>query len=119
MLWHNMDPSSWSPFPLLIPLAGVLFPLLIMLLVPVRKYLLPMFFKAVHLQDLDAAEFEEVPPIPYMAFEDLELEGRATTPMDGAEILDQIITKSRGEICRMQSPNTSSVFEKAYSPQIR
>ncbi|KAG4118206.1 hypothetical protein ERO13_D11G000600v2 [Gossypium hirsutum] len=47
-----------------IPLAGVLFPLLIMLLVPVRQYLLPMFFKAVHLQDLDAAEFEEASPIP-------------------------------------------------------
>ncbi|TYJ07405.1 hypothetical protein E1A91_A11G000900v1 [Gossypium mustelinum] len=102
-----------------IPLAGVLFPLLIMLLVPVRQYLLPMFFKAVHLQDLDAAEFEEAPPIPYMAFEDLELEGRTTTTMDGAEILDQIITTSRGEIHRMQSPNTSSVLEKAYSPQIR
>lgn len=39
--------------------------------------------------------------------------------MDGAEILDQIITSSRGEIRRMQSPNTSSVLEKAYSPQIR
>ncbi|KAA3476061.1 Boron transporter 1-like protein [Gossypium australe] len=102
-----------------IPLAGVLFPPLIMLLVPVRQYLLPMFFKAVHLQDLDAAEFEEAPPILYMAFEDLELEGRTTTTMDGAEILDQIITTSRGEIRRMQSPNTSSVLEKAYSPQIR
>ncbi|TYI53391.1 hypothetical protein E1A91_D11G000900v1 [Gossypium mustelinum] len=102
-----------------IPLAGVLFPLLIMLLVPVRQYLLPMFFKAVHLQDLDAAEFEEASPIPYMAFEDLELEGRTTTTVDGAEILDQIITTSRGEIRRIQSPNTSSVFEKEYSPQIR
>ncbi|MBA0831013.1 hypothetical protein Goarm_015505, partial [Gossypium armourianum] len=102
-----------------IPLAGVLFPLLIMLLVPVRQYLLPMFFKAVHLQDLDAAEFEEASPIPYMAFEDLELEVRTTTTVDGAEILDQIITTSRGEIRRIQSPNTSSVFEKAYSPQIR
>ncbi|TYG43247.1 hypothetical protein ES288_D11G001000v1 [Gossypium darwinii] len=102
-----------------IPLAGVLFPLLIMLLVPVRQYLLPMFFKAVHLQDLDAAEFEEASPILYMAFEDLELEGRTTTTVDGAEILDQIITTSRGEIRRIQSPNTSSVFEKEYSPQIR
>ncbi|MBA0801567.1 hypothetical protein Gohar_011925, partial [Gossypium harknessii] len=102
-----------------IPLAGVLFPLLIMLLVPVRQYLLPVFFKAVHLQDLDAAEFEEASPIPYMAFEDLELEVRTTTTVDGAEILDQIITTSRGEIRRIQSPNTSSVFEKAYSPQIR
>lgn len=42
-----------------IPIAGVLFPLLIMLLVPVRQYLLPKFFKAAHLSDLDAAEYEE------------------------------------------------------------
>lgn len=48
-----------------IPIAGVLFPLLIMLLVPVRQYFLPKFFKAAHLQDLDAAEYEEAPAIPY------------------------------------------------------
>ncbi|CAN1347727.1 Boron transporter 1 [Linum perenne] len=53
-----------------IPLAGVLFPLLIMLLVPVRQYLLPKFFKGAHLQDLDAAEYEEAPAVSYnMAFE--------------------------------------------------
>lgn len=53
-----------------IPLAGVLFPLLIMLLVPVRQYLLPKFFKAAHLQDLDAAEYEEARAITYnMTFE--------------------------------------------------
>lgn len=48
-----------------IPIAGVLFPLMIMLLVPVRQYILPKFFKAAHLQDLDAAEYEEAPAIPY------------------------------------------------------
>lgn len=48
-----------------IPIAGVLFPLLIMLLIPVRQYLLPKFFKAAHLQDLDAAEYEEAPAITY------------------------------------------------------
>lgn len=48
-----------------IPIAGVLFPLLIMLLVPVRQYLLPKFFKGAHLQDLDAAEYEEAPAIAY------------------------------------------------------
>lgn len=53
-----------------IPIAGVLFPLLIMLLVPVRQYLLPKFFKGAHLQDLDAAEYEEAPAIAYnMTFE--------------------------------------------------
>lgn len=53
-----------------IPIAGVLFPLLIMLLVPVRQYVLPKFFKGVHLQDLDAAEYEEAPAITYsLSFE--------------------------------------------------
>lgn len=53
-----------------IPIAGVLFPLLIMLLVPVRQYFLPKFFKGAHLQDLDAAEYEEAPAIAFnMSFE--------------------------------------------------
>lgn len=45
-----------------VPIAGLLFPLLIMLLVPVRQYILPKFFKGVHLQDLDAADYEEAIP---------------------------------------------------------
>lgn len=48
-----------------VPIAGVLFPLMIMLLVPVRQYILPKFFKGAHLQDLDAAEYEEVPALPF------------------------------------------------------
>ncbi|KAH9720242.1 Boron transporter 1 [Citrus sinensis] len=80
-----------------IPIAGVLFPLLIMLLVPVRQYLLPKFFKAVHLQDLDAAEYEEAPAISYnMTFEERAID------IDGGEILDEMITRSRGEIRHSQ-----------------
>lgn len=48
-----------------VPLAGVLFPLMIMLLVPVRQYILPKFFKGAHLQDLDAAEYEEAPALSF------------------------------------------------------
>ncbi|CAM0949522.1 unnamed protein product [Alopecurus aequalis] len=48
-----------------IPLAGVLFPLMIMFLVPVRQYILPKLFKGAHLNDLDAAEYEESPAIPF------------------------------------------------------
>ena len=48
-----------------VPIAGVLFPLMIMLLVPVRQYILPKFFKAAHLQDLDAADYEEAPPLTF------------------------------------------------------
>ncbi|KAH9313849.1 hypothetical protein KI387_022476, partial [Taxus chinensis] len=47
-----------------IPIAGLLFPLLIMLLVPVRQYVLPRFYKGAHLQELDAAEYEEYPALP-------------------------------------------------------
>jgi hypothetical protein len=43
----------------------VLFPLMIMLLVPVRQYILPKFFKAAHLQDLDAADYEEAPALSF------------------------------------------------------
>ncbi|KAK9198039.1 hypothetical protein WN944_013222 [Citrus x changshan-huyou] len=112
-----------------IPIAGVLFPLLIMLLVPVRQYLLPKFFKAVHLQDLDAAEYEEAPAISYnMTFEERAID------IDGGEILDEIITRSRGEIRHSQSPKiTSSTptsledkrsphspsMQRAYSPRVR
>ena len=46
-----------------VPVAGVLFPLMIMFLVPVRQYVLPNFFKGAHLQDLDAAEYEEAPAL--------------------------------------------------------
>lgn len=48
-----------------VPIAGVLFPLMIMLLVPVRQYLLPKFFRGAHLQDLDAAEYEEAPALSF------------------------------------------------------
>lgn len=48
-----------------VPIAGVMFPLMIMLLVPVRQYFLPKFFKGAHLQDLDAAEYEEQIALPF------------------------------------------------------
>ncbi|KAJ0106718.1 hypothetical protein Patl1_18046 [Pistacia atlantica] len=117
-----------------IPIAGVLFPLLIMLLVPVRQYLLPKFFKAAHLQDLDAAAYEEAPAVAYnMTCED-QTQSR-TTDIDGGEILDEIVTRSRGEIRRIQSPKITSssptplqninpsysprVSESMYSPRVR
>ncbi|XP_027354131.1 boron transporter 1-like isoform X2 [Abrus precatorius] len=86
-----------------IPIAGVLFPLLIMLLVPVRQYFLPKFFKGAHLQELDAAAYEEAPAIAFnMSFE------ATMVNISGGEILDEIITRSRGEIRRTQSPKTRS-----------
>ncbi|KAJ9568120.1 hypothetical protein OSB04_004086 [Centaurea solstitialis] len=108
-----------------IPIASVLFPLLIMLLVPARQYLLPKLFKGAHLQDLDAAEYEEAPPTTYnMAFGDEDVHSR-TSQIDSAEVLDGIITRSRGEIRHTNSPKiTSSTpetpreMQPSYSPRV-
>ncbi|CAL4898616.1 unnamed protein product [Urochloa decumbens] len=115
-----------------IPIAGVLFPLMIMLLVPVRQYILPKLFKGAHLTDLDAAEYEESPAIPFsLAAQDIDVAlGRAQS----AEILDDMVTRSRGEIKRLNSPKITSsggtpvaelknirspsISEKAYSPRL-
>lgn len=90
-----------------IPIAGVLFPLMIMLLVPVRQYILPKFFKGVHLQDLDAAEYEESPALPFNLATEMELASGAT-PAGDAEILDEIVTRSRGEVRHICSPKITS-----------
>ncbi|KAL8544818.1 hypothetical protein ACS0TY_005144 [Phlomoides rotata] len=115
-----------------VPIAGLLFPLLIMLLVPVRQYFLPKFFKGAHLQDLDAADYEEAPAVPFNIPTEGEL-GSGHSFADGGEILDGIITRSRGEIKHMCSPRITSssttpardlklqsprLSEKAYSPRI-
>ncbi|KAI4336151.1 hypothetical protein L6164_014716 [Bauhinia variegata] len=108
-----------------IPIAGVLFPLLIMLLVPVRQYILPKFFKGLHLQDLDAAAYEEVPAIAFnVSFNEPGTQA-ANVSISGGEILDEIITRSRGEVRRNQSPKTTSStptshgdIRPAHSPQM-
>ncbi|GFP93599.1 probable boron transporter 2 [Phtheirospermum japonicum] len=115
-----------------VPIAGLLFPLLIMLLVPVRQYVLPKFFKGAHLQDLDAAEYEEAPAVPFNIPAEGELGGRPSFA-DGGEVLDGIITRSRGEVKHICSPKVTSssstpardiklqsphLSEKAYSPRV-
>ncbi|XP_060197638.1 probable boron transporter 2 isoform X4 [Lycium barbarum] len=87
-----------------VPIAGVLFPLMIMLLVPVRQYLLPRFFKGAHLQELDAAEYEEAPPLSSCS---MARENEGSFADDG-EILDGMMTRSRGEIRRMCSSKVTS-----------
>ncbi|GLJ24901.1 hypothetical protein SUGI_0476450 [Cryptomeria japonica] len=91
----------------LIPIAGLLFPLLIMLLVPIRQYVLPRFYKGPHLQELDAAEYEESPAIPF----DTTHSDAGGSKADEAEILDEMITRSRGEIRHTHSPKITSTSE--------
>nr|XP_016435719.1 PREDICTED: boron transporter 1-like isoform X2 [Nicotiana tabacum] len=90
-----------------VPIAGLLFPLLIMLLVPVRQYILPKFFKGAHLQDLDAADYEESPAVPFNIPTEGEFGSRPSYAGSG-EILDEIITRSRGEVKRINSPKITS-----------
>ncbi|KAJ6796226.1 boron transporter 1-like [Iris pallida] len=90
-----------------IPIAGVLFPLMIMLLVPVRQYFLPKLFKGAHLTDLDAAEYEESPALPFNLVTDLDSEMRHSVAQSG-EILDEIVTRGRGEVKRMNSLKVAS-----------
>ncbi|KAJ7523847.1 hypothetical protein O6H91_18G064900 [Diphasiastrum complanatum] len=96
-----------------IPVAGV-FPILFMLLVPIRQYILPKFFDAQHLGELDAAEYEESPAVPYDVAE-AEMQGLGRAPSrevqndEIAEILDEITTRSRGELkLRSKSPSGKS-----------
>ena len=49
----------------LLQIVGVIFPVLIMALVPIRQYILPRFFSQKNLQELDAAEYEEAPPMSH------------------------------------------------------
>ncbi|XP_018485296.1 probable boron transporter 2 isoform X3 [Raphanus sativus] len=90
-----------------IPIAGVMFPLMIMFLIPVRQYLLPRFFKGAHLQDLDAAEYEEAPALPFNLAQEDEMGSTASYPCD-SEILDEVITRSRGEFRHTCSPKVTS-----------
>ncbi|KDP27981.1 hypothetical protein JCGZ_19061 [Jatropha curcas] len=90
-----------------IPIAGVLFPLMIMLLVPVRQYILPKFFKGAHLQDLDAAEYEEAPAMSFNLATEVEMSRSASFADDG-EILDGMITRSRCELKSIRSPRLTS-----------
>ncbi|XP_021736767.1 boron transporter 4-like [Chenopodium quinoa] len=81
-----------------IPIAGILFPLPFFLLISIRQYMLPKLFHPAYLQELDAAEYEEIAGAPRCAHSlsfrrdalDDELVG------DDGEIFDELTT-SRGE----------------------
>lgn len=97
-----------------IPIAGVLFPLLIMLLVPARQYILPKFYKGAHLQELDAAAYEEAPAMP-CNIPEAGIQGFGLGTMgaraDDGEVLDEMITRSRGEVKHTYSPRITSSSE--------
>eukprot|EP01018_Ginkgo_biloba_P022533 Gb_14917 [translate_table: standard] len=90
-----------------IPIAGILFPIPFFLLIPIRQYFLPKIFEAKYMSELDAAEYEESAAFPHRELS-LSLRERET-PRVGrvdsikeivgdAEILDELTTRSRGEL---------------------
>ncbi|KAG6534013.1 hypothetical protein ZIOFF_007894 [Zingiber officinale] len=88
-----------------IPIAGILFPLPFFLLITIRQHVLPKFFHPHHLQELDAAEYDEIVRTPRhgRSLSFAEGEGSPTENDDNqidvcdAEILDELTTH-RGEL---------------------
>ncbi|KAH9714863.1 Boron transporter 4 [Citrus sinensis] len=88
-----------------IPVAGILFPVPFFLLISIRQHILPKLFPPHHLQELDAAEYDEISGAPRrslsLSFRDKEVphlcEKEEELEMCDAEILDELTT-SRGEL---------------------
>ncbi|KAL0407806.1 UNVERIFIED_CONTAM: putative boron transporter 6 [Sesamum radiatum] len=82
-----------------IPIAGILFPLPFFLLISIREHLLPKVFPPQYLQELDAAEYEEIIGHPYRrspSKRDGESPGdgsdESSDEFTDAEILDEMTT---------------------------
>lgn len=88
-----------------IPIAGILFPLPFFILIGIRQHVLPKFFYARHLLELDAAEYEEIAGTPRRSLSFSIREVETPYSMDqaspaeicDAEILDELTTR-RGEL---------------------
>ncbi|XP_022751652.1 probable boron transporter 6 [Durio zibethinus] len=101
-----------------IPIAGILFPLPFFLLISIRQHILPKLFQPEHLQELDAAEYEEFAGTPRRNFSTTLKErgppdfGSEETEDDfyDAEILDEMTT-NRGEL-RLRTVSTKE--ERSY-----
>ncbi|GAB4842044.1 Boron transporter 4 [Ancistrocladus abbreviatus] len=86
-----------------IPIAGILFPIPFFVLIVIRQHVLPRLFHPYHLQELDAAEYEEIAGTPRcslsLSFKERDFlqDGEPPAEMCDAEILDELTT-SRGEL---------------------
>ncbi|XP_031378469.1 boron transporter 4-like [Punica granatum] len=105
-----------------IPIAGILFPLPFFILIAIRQHGLPRLFSPYHLQELDAAEYEEIARTPELSLSLSHRENEAPElgGMEGrmqvcdAETLDELTT-SRGEL----KVRTSSFSEHRSDHQVR
>ncbi|RDY12650.1 putative boron transporter 6, partial [Mucuna pruriens] len=102
-----------------IPIGGILFPLPFFFLITIREYLLPKLFKVNDLQELDAAEYEEIAGGPHKMpgdKDDADSEKGSDDYYD-AEILDEMTTH-RGELkLRTASRNNSRSFSHSFSEE--
>ncbi|CAN4114119.1 unnamed protein product [Withania somnifera] len=103
-----------------IPIAGILFPLPFFLLISIRQHLLPKLFHPRHLQELDAAEYEEIAGSPQRAVSFSFSETETTVPrtegeieISDAEILDELTT-SRGEL-KVRTASSSDADKRPQS----
>ncbi|KAL3645888.1 putative boron transporter 6 [Castilleja foliolosa] len=91
-----------------IPIAGILFPLPFFLLIYIREHLLPKVFPSHCLQELDAAEYEEIVGHPMRARSLTQRDGESADgdeeedDVSSAEILDEMTTH-RGEVKQRRS----------------
>ncbi|XP_055828619.1 boron transporter 4-like [Solanum dulcamara] len=104
-----------------IPIAGILFPLPFFLLISIRQHLLPKLLHPSDLQELDAAEYEEIAGSPQreLSFSFRETEATLSRTegeieICDAEILDELTT-SRGEM-KVRTVNSSE--DKRPQPQV-
>ncbi|XP_047313442.1 boron transporter 4-like [Impatiens glandulifera] len=91
-----------------IPIAGILFPLPFFFLITIRQHILPRMFHSMSLQELDAAEYEEIPGAIQHSLS-ISLRDGQMTPASGddgeeeeeefcdAEMMDHLTTR-RGEL---------------------
>lgn len=77
-------------------IAGVLFPIPIMLLVPVRQFLMPRMFDAGHLEELDATQQEILEPLPHATAVRLTSEEESLGPVASGELLEDAIRGRMG-----------------------
>jgi len=84
-------------------IAGVLFPIPIMLLVPFRQYVMPRLFDSVYLEELDRITEETTDPLPHeAAVREAEEQGLGHGPtlslssdVDPGEVIDSEIAHYR------------------------
>ncbi|CAI0414960.1 unnamed protein product [Linum tenue] len=98
-----------------IPIAGILFPLPFFILILIRQHMLPKIFQQDHLQELDAAEYEEISGAPKRNLMEMDSGEIRRNEHDedffDAEILDEMTTH-RGELKhRSRSVREERVFQ--------